>query len=298
MLIKVLLLTGELEELVVDVGQPWELVVRACCETLDIDFPEEFWMYILNGGSTVSRTSLTPVGETVSERAHLVSTYVLKRRLFLTSPDISDAQRSSWMYNQCVSMIREGLLLFLKKDDAILAAAMQCRITHGPYNANTKIPSQTILSCLPLRYRKKKMIGKVEKAYRKLWNNQEENLKMRFVNFCVNLPTYGIVWFPVTMKDPTNPRKRTSTQCGIGEAGIYLLNKNCSDMNLEYPLEQLKRWAPSKNNILLDLGDYASEYVDLETPYPTDMSEYLNLLVETLVKRRDSINSKTKSARK
>jgi hypothetical protein len=54
----------------------------------------------------------------------------------------------------------------------------------------------------------------------------------------------------------------------------------------DIPLAQLKRWAGSDKSVTLDLGDYASDYVTINTSEATAITSLIAGYVDILLKSR------------
>ena len=85
------------------------------------------------------------------------------------------------------------------RDESIHLAALQCQIVHGNHDKNRQKPGFLDLhKFLPDQYTKQKGVEKlIFEAHHKLFNTKEINAKLKYIQFCQSLRTYGVTFFHV-----------------------------------------------------------------------------------------------------
>ncbi|GAM22112.1 hypothetical protein SAMD00019534_052870 [Acytostelium subglobosum LB1] len=172
-------------------------------------------------------------------------------------------------------------------DEAIQFAALQCQISLGNHNTNLhKAGYLKIKEYMPPSYHKKKDAEKdIYKEFRKLVGMTESNSKFRYVQLCRSLKTYGITFFQ-TKERVKGQKKPVPKLLGITRDSILRLDAETKEVEHEYPLNHLRRWAASPASFTLDFGDYEDDYVSVITTEGEAISQLLGGYIEILMKKR------------
>ena len=88
------------------------------------------------------------------------------------------------------------------REEAIQFAALQCQIQYGNYDEAKHKPGYlTLVNFLPQEYTKIKGIEKnIFTQHRKLHNLSEIDARVRYIQLCRSLKTYGMTFFLVKVK--------------------------------------------------------------------------------------------------
>ncbi|EFA78109.1 talinB [Heterostelium album PN500] len=172
-------------------------------------------------------------------------------------------------------------------DEAIQFAALQCQIQLGNHNTTIhKAGYLKIKEYMPPSYHKKKDAEKdIYKEFRKLVGMTESNSKFRYVQLCRSLKTYGITFFQ-TKERVKGQKKPVPKLLGITRDCILRLDAESKEIEKEYPLNHLRRWAASPASFTLDFGDYEEDYVSVMTTEGEAISQLLGGYIEILMKKR------------
>lgn len=78
---------------------------------------------------------------------------------------------------------------------------------------------------------------------------------------------------------------------GITRDSILRLDAETKEIEHEYPLTHLRRWAASPASFTLDFGDYEEEYVSVVTNEGESISQLLAGYIDILLKKRKGTDS-------
>jgi len=184
---------------------------------------------------------------------------IFSKRFFATDANVNeeDAIGLHLLYSQCQNMIMTSQF-HTTDEEAVQLAALQCQITYGSYDP--KKHRSGFLErrlFLPQRLVKdKKIEKKIFKEHAKLVGMTETNAKYRYVQLCRSLKSYGITMFDVdhVFTDEKRKQRVRPMVLGINRDGILFMNPQTRDVEKEFTLTQLKRWAAAPSEIVLDFG--------------------------------------------
>lgn len=124
----------------------------------------------------------------------------LRKKFFVSDQNVhcNDPVQLNLLYVQLRDVIINGTLP-CTLDESVHLAALQCQILHGNYDKHREKPGFLELhKFLPEQYTKRKGIAKlIFEAHQKLFNTKELNAKLKYVQFCQSLRTYGVTFFHV-----------------------------------------------------------------------------------------------------
>jgi talin len=88
------------------------------------------------------------------------------------------------------------------RDESIHLAALQCQIVYGNHDKRRqKSGFLDLHKFLPDQYTKQKGIEKlIFDSHHKLFNTTESNAKLKYIQFCRSLRTYGVTFFQVKVQ--------------------------------------------------------------------------------------------------
>jgi talin len=126
------------------------------------------------------------------------------------------------------------------------------------------------------------------KIHKKFVGMSETNAKMRFVQLCRSLKTYGITYF--SAKEASNAtgkqtKKMKVVLIGITRDSFMKIDPETKEVLHTYQLKHIRRWAATKNNFTLDVGDYADSYMHFATPEAEKISQLLSGYIDIILKR-------------
>jgi len=201
--------------------------------------------------------------------------------------DMNDPMQLHLIYVQASSAVVAGKYDPLTRRDAIELAAFMCQATHGNHDPNKHKPGFFDLAkILPLMWRKDKKIEKeILKEHQKLVGTSDINAKFRFVQIVRSLKTYGITFFDCVEQPKDRKKKGERFLLGITRDKIVKMDFESRDIIKEWPIEQLRRWAPTSNSFTLDFGDWSDDYFVVKTEEGEQMSKliagYIDLILKT-----------------
>ena len=124
----------------------------------------------------------------------------LRKKFFVSDQDVhcDDPVQLNLLYIQLRDAIISGSLP-CTRDESVHLAALQCQIVHGNHDkCRQKSGFQDLHKFLPDQYTKQKGIEKlVFEEYRKLFTVRGIEAKLKYIQFCQSLRTYGITFFLV-----------------------------------------------------------------------------------------------------
>ena len=80
--------------------------------------------------------------------------------------------------------------------------------------------------------------------------------------------------------------KLVSRLLGISKDSVLTVDYESKEVLQRWPLDHVRRWAPTANGFTLDLGEYADEYYSVLTDESVKMAELLAGYIDLLLKKR------------
>ena len=124
----------------------------------------------------------------------------LRKKFFVSDQNVhcNDPVQLNLLYVQLRDAIISGSLP-CTRDESIHLAALQCQIVHGNHDKCKQKPGFLDLhKFLPDQYTRQKGVEKlIFEAHHKLFNTKEINAKLKYIQFCQSLRTYGVTFFHV-----------------------------------------------------------------------------------------------------
>jgi len=183
---------------------------------------------------------------------------VLKKKFFVDDANISrdDPVQLHLVYVQSRDAIVSGSHP-CTYDESIQFAALQCQVQLGNHNPAIHKPGYLrVKEYLPPSAAKNKSSEKdIYNEFRKLVGTSDINAKYRYVQLCRSLKTYGLTIFH-TKERMKGQKKPVPKLLGITRDAILRLDAETKEVEHEYPLTHLRRWAASPASFTLDFGDY------------------------------------------
>ncbi|KAF6776525.1 hypothetical protein AHF37_04495 [Paragonimus kellicotti] len=92
-------------------------------------------------------------------------------------------------------------------------------------------------------------------AHRNLGNFDERESKLRYVQLCRSLPTYGITFFLI--KEKLKGRNKLVPRLfGVSKESVMRVDEKTKEILETWPLTRIRRWAAGPNLFTLDFGQY------------------------------------------
>jgi talin len=215
---------------------------------------------------------------------------ILKKKFFFTDQNIdkNDPVQLNLLYSQAL----EGVLSGKNPCTMIEAtqfAAIQCQELNGDHLPSKHKPGfLNIKDFIPPEYAKKKDIEKkIYHEHQKLVGLSNLNTKLRYVQLCRSLKSYGITFFLV--KEAAKRKKLVNALIGVTKSSVVKLDMETKEVITEWKLTQLRRWAASPNSFTLDFGDYAEAYYSVQTTEGEQIAGLISGYIDIILKKRKEI---------
>uniref|UniRef100_A0A1I7YK54 FERM domain-containing protein n=1 Tax=Steinernema glaseri TaxID=37863 RepID=A0A1I7YK54_9BILA len=217
-------------------------------------------------------------------------TLVLRRKFFFsdTNVDSRDPVQLNLLYVQCRDGVLNGLHP-VSREKACQLAGYQCLIEYGPFQENRQ-KSIDFKEVLPKEYLKSKENEKiVMQKYRDVTQSHEqptnEDPKRSYVKICQELLTYGVTFFLVKEKVP-GKNKLIPRLLGVNKECVMRVDAKTKEVLKEWPLEQVRRWAPSNNTFTLDFGDYLDGYYAVKTADGQKIGQLIAGYIDIIIRKK------------
>ncbi|TKR83176.1 hypothetical protein L596_016806 [Steinernema carpocapsae] len=216
-------------------------------------------------------------------------TLLLRRKFFFSDSNVDsrDPVQLNLLYVQC----RDGVLncIHPAREKACQLAGYQCFIEYGPFQENRQ-KAIDFKEVLPKEYLKSKDNEKlVIQNYREVTQRHEnpgqEDPKKSYVKYCQELLTYGVTFFLVKEKVP-GKNKLIPRLLGVNKECVMRVDAKTKEILKEWPLEQVRRWAPSNNTFTLDFGDYLDGYYAVKTADGMKIGQLIAGYVDIIIRKK------------
>ncbi|CAH8519709.1 unnamed protein product [Schistosoma rodhaini] len=216
---------------------------------------------------------------------------LLRRKYFYSDQNIDtrDPVQLNLLYVQLKEAILNGTHP-ISQDQAINLAALQCQAEYGPM-VPEKIKRNPIdlKDRLPKEYIKSKGIEKrILEQYQKLGNYDEREAKLRYVQLCRSLPTYGITFFLI--KEKLKGRNKLVPRLfGVSKESVMRVDEKTKEIIETWSLTRIRRWAATANLFTLDFGQYSPDgnYI-MQTTEGEQIAQLISGYVDIILRRQRS----------
>ncbi|TNN09176.1 Talin-2 isoform 2, partial [Schistosoma japonicum] len=234
-------------------------------------------------------------GKTLRQHGVDESEVLLLRRKYFYSDqnvDTRDPVQLSLLYVQLKEAILNGTHP-VSQDQAINLAALQCQAEYGPMvPEKVKRNPIDLKDRLPKEYIKSKGIEKrILEEYQKLGSYGEKEAKLRYVQLCRSLPTYGITFFLI--KEKLKGRNKLVPRLfGVSKESVMRVDEKTKDIIETWPLTRIRRWAATANLFTLDFGQYSPDgnYI-MQTTEGEQIAQLISGYVDIILRRQRSRNN-------
>jgi hypothetical protein len=159
---------------------------------------------------------------------------------------------------------------------------------YGDSNADRHKPGfmDDLNALLPVEYTKTKNAEKtVYAVHRKLLQMTRTDAKIRFVKLTRSLKTYGITFFSVK-ENEAGKRKPIGRLLGISPEAVFRLDEVTKEFLKTWPLTNVRRWAGSATNFVLDFGGFDETYLNVQTDQGQVMSQLLADYIDVVLNQK------------
>ncbi|CAH8487481.1 unnamed protein product [Schistosoma turkestanicum] len=231
-------------------------------------------------------------GKTLRQHGVDESEILLLRRKYFYSDqnvDTRDPVQLNLLYVQLKEAILNGTHP-ISQDQAINLAALQCQAEYGPMvPEKMKRNPIDLKDRLPKEYIKSKGIEKrILEQYQKLGNYDEKEAKLRYVQLCRSLPTYGITFFLI--KEKLKGRNKLVPRLfGVSKESVMRVDEKTKEIIETWPLTRIRRWAATANLFTLDFGQYSPDgnYI-MQTTEGEQIAQLISGYVDIILRRQRS----------
>lgn len=244
------MMDGTTKSVGVDLSIATGEVVANISKKLNIANPEEYSLAKLDGKWLVSTRSLAE--QDIDEKDVLM----LKKRLSSDAVvDRSDPAQLHLLYLDCHDRVINSQMLTTRAE-AIQLAALDCQILYGNHDpVKNKKGWLELGRIINSEWLKKVKEKDVYREHMKLVGMSELDAEYRYVQFCRSLKPYDVTIFKVEEKKK-GTNKLAPLYLGITRESILRMNYETKEIEKQWPITHLRRWAPSEKSITLDFGDY------------------------------------------
>lgn len=223
------------------------------------------------------------------QEVHEQDDVILRRRFFYSDQNVDsrDPIQLGVLYAQTRDAILSGTHP-VTLEGACKFAGIQCQAQLGDFvEGRTTRPGYFMLrNFLPLEYAKVKHIERrIFQEHKKYYGLSELEAKSRYVSEARSLPTYGVTFFLVKDEVP-GKNKLVPRLLGITKDCVMRVDADSKGILKTWPLNTVKRWAPSKNSFTLDFGDYSDSYYTVQTNEGEQISQLIAGYIDIILRRR------------
>ena len=209
-----------------------------------------------------------------------------KKRFFVTDANIdkSNEMQLHLIYTQAKESILSGNYP-CEKHQILEFCCFQLQIEHGNIDKKRHTLewfNEKLYLSPPYQKLKKKLWKEIEGGWEKLINTQVQNAKVRYVQRCRQLPSYGITTFEVKEKDPEK-KKLQDVLFGVTRRSVVRMDPETKEIIKAYPLTSIKRYSHSANSFTVDFGNHATGYYTVQTTRGAEISALLDGYIDILL---------------
>jgi len=181
--------------------------------------------------------------------------------------------------------------------EATLLAGTQCQAVYGNHDPKKHVPGFIKLAdMIPAqwlthkKFKPKQIENMVFQEWKKIPHTSDVNAKYKYVSSVRKLPTYGITFYTVKMPNPNAKRDAKNPfvplLVGITKEKILKMNYETKQIEVEYPLVHLKRWASLRGKFTFDFGDHHDSYWTVFTDQGDAMSDLIAGYIDIILNNR------------
>ena len=112
----------------------------------------------------------------------------------------------------------------------------------------------------------------------------ELNAKLRYIQLCRSLRTYGVTFFLV--KDKMKGRHRlVPCLLGISKKSVMKVDENTKQVLKTWPLTAVHWWNASPNAFTLDFGDHSGGCYSVQTTEGETISQLIAGYIDIIIKK-------------
>ena len=301
--VKVKMMDGTLESLLMDVSQEVGKLVTVFCAHIGITTPEEYSFTLDHEDLSKPRAkSLAlvkfdkkskqhPAGDRLgwlhhkkSLRAQRISeteVFGFKKKFFFFNFTCNSIELHLQFHQLHRAIINDDL--WCTQEEAVRLAALQFQIQFGDYDPQT-IHLKDLSSCLPKAYfNVKHVIELINAEHRKLHGESETIAKLEYIQLCESLPTYGITFFLVWEK-LKGKKKLMPLFLGIERKAIFRADAENKRILARWPLTLIRQWTASPQSFTLDIGEYSIYCYSVYTTEGKHISEMIAGYIDRIIK--------------
>ncbi|VDL62109.1 unnamed protein product [Hymenolepis diminuta] len=185
---------------------------------------------------------------------------LLQRKYFFSDQNVG--ARDPVQLNLLFIQLKEAILNGahpISLSQAIELAGLQCQAEMGNLiPEKVKSTSIDVKEHLPKEYCKVKSVEKkIKEQYQKLNGLSEKDAKVRYIQVCRSLPTYGITFFLIKEKLP-GKNKLVPRLFGVSKESVMRVDENTKEILQTWPLTRVRRWAATANLFTLVCFKFSS----------------------------------------
>ncbi|GMT28060.1 hypothetical protein PFISCL1PPCAC_19357, partial [Pristionchus fissidentatus] len=213
-------------------------------------------------------------------------TLLLRRKYFFsdTNVDSRDPVQLNLLYVQCRDEVLRGKHP-VTKETALQLGALQCQVLYGDFPENKPKFIIEGRDVLPKEYAKSKETDKVIQMYRELIGTGDLDAKSKYVHLCKGLNTYGVTFFLVKEK-LKGKNKLVPRLLGVNKESVMRVDEKTKEVMKEWPLEQVRKWAPTPRSFTLDFGDYADGFYTVQTADGEKIAQLIGGYIDIILKKK------------
>ncbi|CAL8095916.1 unnamed protein product [Calicophoron daubneyi] len=215
----------------------------------------------------------------------------LRRKYFFSDQNVDT--RDPVQLNLLFVQLKEAILNGthpISLDQAMDLAALQCQAEIGVFTPEkAKHNPIDLKEHLPKEYAKVKGVEKrIQERHKKLGDFDEREAKLRYVQLCRSLPTYGITFFLIKEK-LKGKNKLVPRLFGVSKESIMRVDEKTKEILETWPLTHIRRWAAGPNLFTLDFGQYSPDgNYAMQTTEGEQIGQLISGYIDIILRRQRS----------